>query len=122
MILDSVGWTDVAMRDLAMGDDLAEWPADEHEADGSRTALELISELLEVELGIFYIDAAGVAVYKDRHMLHGAHVPIHDLADVFTYTQAGPDLELVRNRHGHTHRRRRAGSRQPDQCRPVRRV
>lgn len=63
-ILDSIGWSDPLYRSLAVGDTIASWPGI---ADGSSTPLQLISELLAAELGLFYIDGAGVAVYESRN-------------------------------------------------------
>jgi hypothetical protein len=63
-LLDAVGWSDPDYRRLAVGDPVAFWPG---LADGSSTVLQLISEVLAVELGLFYVDPAGVAVYEDRN-------------------------------------------------------
>lgn len=62
--LDSIGWTDPLYRNLATGDAIASWPGI---SDGSKTILELISEVLLVELGLFIADGGGVAVYESRN-------------------------------------------------------
>ncbi|HLF00024.1 MAG TPA: hypothetical protein VI540_09010 [Gaiellaceae bacterium] len=60
-VLDALGLIDPAGRSLATGDTIFDFSA-----DGSKTGLELIGELLQAERGTFFVDAAGVAVYEDR--------------------------------------------------------
>ncbi len=62
LILDAIGWTDSSLRDLDTGDSIPDFLA-----DGSKSALTLIEELLEAERGTFYIAADGTATYRDRH-------------------------------------------------------
>lgn len=62
-ILDWFQWTDPAMRSLAVGDTII---PSYTRADGSRTGLALISELLQAERGIVFANAAGAVTYIDR--------------------------------------------------------
>jgi hypothetical protein len=62
-ILDWLLWTDPAMRALAIGDTL---PLTYTHADGTRTGLDLIEELLQAERGIVFVNGAGAVTYVDR--------------------------------------------------------
>jgi hypothetical protein len=62
LLLDAIGWTETAYRDLDVGD-----PIPDFEADGSKTALQLINALLDTERGRFYVSGAGIATYEDRY-------------------------------------------------------
>lgn len=61
LILDSVGWVDPLARALDTGDAIPDFSA-----DGSKTALQMIGDLLEAERGAFYINGQGVATYRSR--------------------------------------------------------
>lgn len=60
-ILDAVGLTDPAMRDLDAGDVIPDFYA-----DGSLNGLELIEKLLEAERGVFFVSGTGKATYRSR--------------------------------------------------------
>lgn len=60
-LLDAVNWTDPDGRLLDVGDTITG-----QNADGTKTALSLVEELLEAERGVFYISGAGVATYESR--------------------------------------------------------
>jgi len=60
-LLDSVNWTDPDLRSLDAGDTITQ-----QNADGSKTCLSLIEELLEAERGVFHIAADGTATYESR--------------------------------------------------------
>lgn len=62
LILDAVGWTDPAWRDLDAGDTLQSWPG----SDGSRAALQLIADLLQAELGTVWVPRTGIFTYRQR--------------------------------------------------------
>lgn len=62
LILDDVGLTDPALRDLDAGQALADYSA-----DGTRSARELVEELLEFERGVFYAAGDGAATFRDRY-------------------------------------------------------
>lgn len=91
-ILDEVGWTELDLRALDEGDTF-----DGFSADGSATALSLIEGLLEAERGQFFIDAAGIATYEERHT-RPARASVDTVADTMMALRPGVDLELVRNR------------------------
>jgi hypothetical protein len=61
LVLDSVGWADPASRDLDTGDIIPNFAA-----DGSKSGLLLVQDLLEAERGTFYPNRDGVATYRDR--------------------------------------------------------
>lgn len=63
LILDAIGWTEAAFRDLATGDSI-----DDFSADGTVSALALISALLQTERGSVYVRGDGVFVYESRDM------------------------------------------------------
>lgn len=60
-ILDAIGWDDPILRALDTGMALSNFSA-----DGTKTGVALIGELLAVDLGLFFINGAGVATYLDR--------------------------------------------------------
>jgi hypothetical protein len=60
-ILDSIGWVDPQARSLGVGDLVPSFST-----DGSKSALDVIGELLQAERGTFFVDGAGRAVYQDR--------------------------------------------------------
>jgi hypothetical protein len=62
LVLDYIGWTDQTLRDLDVGDHIPDFSA-----DGSRTAPQIIADLLAAERGTFYQDPDnGVATYRSR--------------------------------------------------------
>jgi len=68
-ILDSIGATDPAMRDLDVGDTIADFSANQAApltSTGTGTALELIGQLLEAERGAFFVAGTGKATYRSR--------------------------------------------------------
>lgn len=60
-ILDATGLVDPAGRNLDVGDAILDFSA-----DGTKSALQLISELLEAERGVFFIAGDGRATYRSR--------------------------------------------------------
>lgn len=92
LILDAVGWTDPAFRDLDTGDSIT------FSADGTATALALIEGLLEAERGVFYIDGDGIAVYENRHAKALRTTSAATFTNVLTQIQPGTDLDRIRNR------------------------
>ena len=60
-ILNEIGWPNT-LRDLGTGDTIGDFSA-----DGTKPSLELIRELLDAEMGTFYIAADGNATFKDRN-------------------------------------------------------
>lgn len=61
-ILDNSDFNETVFRDLDTGDSISDFSA-----DGSKTSVQLISDLLAAERGVFYISRGGVATYEDRN-------------------------------------------------------
>lgn len=94
LVLDAIQWTEPALRDLAVGDTLGS----AFVADGTKTALQLIAELLEFDRGVFYIRGDGTAVYEDRHARSSRRTPSVTLTDVLVTSSSGIDLDEIVNR------------------------
>ena len=62
LVLDAIGFTDPAMRSLEAGDTIEEFSA-----DGTKTGLQIIQELLDYDRGTFHVAQSGVATYQTRH-------------------------------------------------------
>lgn len=69
-ILDAIFFTGASYRRLDTGSTIPSFVA-----DGSRTALQLIEELLTVDMGTFFIDGNGAATYYARTARFGATNP-----------------------------------------------
>lgn len=93
-VLDAIQWTEPTLRDLATGDTLGST----FEADGTKTALQLIAELLEFDRGVFYIRGDGTAVYEDRHARSSRRTPSVTLTDVLVTSSSAIDLDALVNR------------------------
>lgn len=91
-VLDGAGWTDPQARSLDAGD-----PIPSFSAEGDKTALDLIAGLLVAERGVFYIDAAGRAVYRSRHSRMKGSVAATIASEMKALTP-GLDLRRIRNR------------------------
>jgi hypothetical protein len=92
MILDAIGWTVASLRSLSDGDAIPSFGA-----DGSKTALQLIEDLLEAERGIFYISPEGVATYKDRQAKNEQTTPRFTIADSMVAMAPGVSVDTVKN-------------------------
>jgi hypothetical protein len=64
LLLDSFGWTDPAMRDLSATPALT---GITFGSDGTKTLLQLMSEILEAEQGRIFVDGNGVFHFEDRY-------------------------------------------------------
>lgn len=95
LLLDSIGWTDPAMRSLAIGDSIPAFGA-----DGSLSALSLIGDLLQTERGLFYIRGDGVAVYDARHArFQGARAASQaTIPGTMQAVAPGTDIATIANR------------------------
>lgn len=120
LILDAIVWTEPGRRSLDEGDAIPDFSA-----DGSKTALTLIGELLEAELGVFYISAAGVATYESRHA-RATRPTSATISDRMTRLVGAVDFDAVRNRvtversqNGYVAEALDAGSRAPGQIGPA---
>jgi hypothetical protein len=92
-ILDAVGFDDRTLRDLATGDTIPDFSA-----DGTKTALSLIEELLEAERGAFFVTADGVAHYESRHARSLRITSSGEIADSMGGLMPSTDIDRVRNR------------------------
>lgn len=95
VILDAIGWTEPSKRALDRGDDIPDFSA-----DGSRSALDLVSALLECECGTFFVSAGGVATYLDRHAYYRApYTSVQStISNVMLAALPSVDLERIVNR------------------------
>lgn len=91
-ILDYLNWTDTSLRSLDTGD-----PIPYFEAYGDKTPLQLISDLLAANGGIFYIDGMGRAVFEDRNTrwLRNSYATLNQAAEAIS---PGTQLDRVQNR------------------------
>lgn len=92
LILNACDQLDPAARDLDTGDAIPGFSA-----DGSKTALALIGELLEAERGVFYASRNGVATYHDRLSRLSA-TSAGTVTDIMSRLVAGTDQDVLRNR------------------------
>jgi hypothetical protein len=92
-VLDNLGWTDTAFRDLDTGDSITAG----FSADGSATAIALIQALLETERGTFFIDGDGIATFANRNA-RSVTSSAATLTDVFADVTTGTDVDRVKNR------------------------
>lgn len=92
LILDACALTSSDTRDLDTGDTI---PA--FSADGSESALALITALLEAERGVFYVSKSGVLTYRDRSSLNGSDT-VATFSGVAKALLPGVSLDSVRNR------------------------
>lgn len=92
LLLDAISWLEPEARSLDVGDSIPDFVA-----DGSRSALSLIGELLEAERGVFYISAGGVATYEDRHA-RASRSSSGTIADRMSRIVGSVDFDLVYNR------------------------
>ncbi len=92
LVLDAIGWIEPAGRSLAVGDSIPDFSA-----DGGRSGLELIGDLLNSERGIFYINGAGVAAFESR-ITRTVKAPVATITDEMKSAVPGIDHSRMRNR------------------------
>ena len=92
LILDAAGLTDMAMRDLDAGDAIPDFYA-----DGSKTGLQLIQELLEAERGVFFIAGTGKATFRSR-IARLVKTSVFTLADRMRAMASGVDFDSAKTR------------------------
>lgn len=94
LILNAIDWTDPALRDLDTGGAIPDFSA-----DGSKSALALIEELLTTDIGVFFIDGSGVATYRDRRSRFAAGYSLAAFTDTLIGTaRPGTSLRRIINR------------------------
>lgn len=92
LILDAVGWIDPMLRDLDTGDTIPDFSA-----DGSASATDLISGLLQAERGTFFHAGTGKATYRDR-LAAFATSSVATIADLMSSIIPAVDFDLIQNR------------------------
>lgn len=91
-ILLALEWSDPRYISLETGDTIPDFSA-----DGSKTALNLIEELLEVDRGEFFVSRRGIVTYNERQSRH-KRTPVFTLEDIAAEATSATDLTNVRNR------------------------
>lgn len=92
-VLDSIEWTMSSFRDLDTGDSIPDFSA-----DGTKTGLTLIQELLEAERGVCYVKGDGVFVYEDRQARAKRTSASYTVTNVMRNLGPMVDLDLIKNR------------------------
>lgn len=92
-VLDSIGWTEVALRNLAAGDAVAQFGPFQN----TDSALNIIQNLLETERGEFFHGRDGVVYFRDRYERY-TRPSQATLTDVAAGAAPATDLTNVRNR------------------------
>jgi len=107
-ILDSVGATDIGMRDLGVGDTIPDFSANGVGALATGNGLQLIQGLLEAERGVFFVAGTGKATYRSR-LDRLTRTSAHTFTDTFTGAEPGVDwnqaytrVTIKRTQTGHT--------------------
>ncbi|HLB03870.1 MAG TPA: hypothetical protein VJK66_02525 [Gaiellaceae bacterium] len=91
-ILDSIGWVDPMGRDLDVGDAIPDFSA-----DGTKSAVLLIEELLIAERGIFFVSGDGAAIYQDR-LARTSATSSATISNTMRALHPGVDRSRLRNR------------------------
>lgn len=91
-ILTALEWTDSRYISLETGDSISNFSA-----DGTKSALNLIEELLEVDRGEFFISRSGVVTYRQRSSRIN-RTSSATLDNVAAEAKASTDLTNVRNK------------------------
>lgn len=92
LILDSIGFTDPNLRALDRGDDIPNFIA-----AGDKNGLELVSALMEISFGRFFIDGDGVATFLDRTTVRGGPV-VATVRDRMVTVAPGIDVDYVKTK------------------------
>ena len=99
-VLDAIGWTVPAQRNLATGDSISiTWPSADVTGDGngSTTALDSIQKLLLTERGEFFQQANGVIRYADRYA-RAKRTSVATLTNVSAESAPATDISTVVNK------------------------
>jgi hypothetical protein len=94
LLLDALTWNDPSKRDLDVGRFIPNFSS-----DGTRSALQLIEDLLEVDLGIVFVNGNGVVVFVEGDA-RWSNVPPFDTFgnDVMSLARPGIDKQNMINR------------------------
>lgn len=94
LILDAAQWTDPDLRDLDDGGTLADFSA-----DGTQTGLEIIEDIVQAGLGLFFIRGDGVARFISRDSRFAPRTPVATLdGSLITGAKPRKSVDQVRNR------------------------
>jgi hypothetical protein len=94
LILDAIEWTDASMRSLEAGRAIPDF-----DADGSKTALQHVQELLQVDLGLFFVDGSGVVTFISGDTRWKNTTPVDTFADsVISDAHPSVDKQGIINR------------------------
>lgn len=93
LLLTAAGLTDVSLRSLDLGEQIPTFTT-----DGSKSVLELVSDLLDIDQGIFFVSGAGVCTYRSRSWLAGMRTPLSSIVDDVDVVFPGVSLDTIRNR------------------------
>jgi hypothetical protein len=99
-VLDAIGWTVAAQRNLATGDTInITWPSADVTGDGNgtTTALDSIQKLLLTERGEFFQQADGVVRYADRYA-RAKRTSAATLTNVSAESAPATDLTTIVNK------------------------
>ena len=92
-ILNAIGYTENALRELDEGDAITVAVP-----DGTQNALQQIEALLEAERGVFYMSAGGVATYEDRSAIARRRVAQATITDGAVRSEPGFEIDRLINR------------------------
>lgn len=94
LVLDAAEWTDASLRDLDAGNTIPDFSA-----DGSKTGLQIIADLIAVDLGMFYVGGGGVVTYRSRDSMFQRQTAVDTFAvNVLSKLNPAIDSRRVVNR------------------------
>jgi hypothetical protein len=93
LLLDALEWSDPTLRSLCTGRAIPDFSA-----DGATSPLQLIANLLQVDLGAFFIDGDGAATYLDADVRFAARSAAGTLTGIVSGALPGMDKDRIRNR------------------------
>lgn len=92
LLLNAAEWTDSTLRQLSIGDEIADFSA-----GGTENVLQIGSKLLDIDRGAFFIGAGGASVYADRN--YRLTMPTKaTISNVMRAIASGADLDEIVNR------------------------
>lgn len=94
LVLDHLGWTDPAYRQLAAGDQI---PLFETTAEDGLAGLDIVQALLSTEFGLAYVNGAGQVVFDDRLARARALSPAFTVSDSLRAIGPGTSLDRIVN-------------------------
>lgn len=92
-VLDSLDFTEPGFRSLDAGDQIIA-PA----PDGKKSALQIITELVQSNRGVFYINRGGTAVFEDRDRRSKRTTSSGTITSAVVRSDTSFDIESLKNR------------------------